>query len=145
MVLLIILFFFLMIRRPPRSTRTDTLFPYTTLFRSLALDRAAEEGLHPLVDLAAQPRHLALADAIQAHGAHQIVDRAGGDALDPRVKPEGRLRLPGRPRSAPSRPGAGAPGRPGSSSPCAAWESAVRPCRPGSPSPGRGSRCDGYA
>src|SRR3546814_682348 len=27
--------FFLMIRRPPRSTRTDTLFPYTTLFRSL--------------------------------------------------------------------------------------------------------------
>src|SRR3546814_2154290 len=30
------LLFFLMIRRPPRSTRTDTLFPYTTLFRSLS-------------------------------------------------------------------------------------------------------------
>src|SRR3546814_3335071 len=30
----LVLFFFLMIRRPPRSTRTDTLFPYTTLFRS---------------------------------------------------------------------------------------------------------------
>src|SRR3546814_20227768 len=30
-------FFFLMIRRPPRSTRTDTLFPYTTLFRSNAI------------------------------------------------------------------------------------------------------------
>src|SRR3546814_5482681 len=29
-------FFFLRIRRPPRSTRTDTLFPYTTLFRSIA-------------------------------------------------------------------------------------------------------------
>src|SRR3546814_18795241 len=28
-------FFFLLIRRPPRSTRTDTLFPYTTLFRSV--------------------------------------------------------------------------------------------------------------
>src|SRR3546814_18665384 len=28
------IFFFLIIRRPPRSTRTDTLFPYTTLFRS---------------------------------------------------------------------------------------------------------------
>src|SRR3546814_18128459 len=28
------MFFFLSIRRPPRSTRTDTLFPYTTLFRS---------------------------------------------------------------------------------------------------------------
>src|SRR3546814_6916023 len=32
--------FFFMIRRPPRSTRTDTLFPYTTLFRSdLGADR----------------------------------------------------------------------------------------------------------
>src|SRR3546814_12879272 len=29
-----VIFFFLMIRRPPRSTRTDTFFPYTTLFRS---------------------------------------------------------------------------------------------------------------
>src|SRR3546814_20928803 len=28
-------YFFLLIRRPPRSTRTDTLFPYTTLFRSV--------------------------------------------------------------------------------------------------------------
>src|SRR3546814_9266789 len=33
-LLCVVLFFFLMIRRPPRSTRTDTLFPYTTLFRS---------------------------------------------------------------------------------------------------------------
>src|SRR3546814_13703676 len=33
-------FFFLMIRRPPRSTRTDTLFPYTTLFRSAAAKAA---------------------------------------------------------------------------------------------------------
>src|SRR3546814_15905368 len=31
--------FFLMIRRPPRSTRTDTLFPYTTLFRSEAVQQ----------------------------------------------------------------------------------------------------------
>src|SRR3546814_8077848 len=35
--------YFLMIRRPPRSTRTDTLFPYTTLFRSLE-----QEGTYPL-------------------------------------------------------------------------------------------------
>src|SRR3546814_12700099 len=34
---LFLFFFFLMIRRPPRSTRTDTLFPYTTLFRSHAV------------------------------------------------------------------------------------------------------------
>src|SRR3546814_14849334 len=37
--LLFYYFFFLMIRRPPRSTRTDTLFPYTTLFRSRAADQ----------------------------------------------------------------------------------------------------------
>src|SRR3546814_19045706 len=44
--------FFLMIRRPPRATRTDTLFPYTTLFRSendmagflSEADRAANSG-----------------------------------------------------------------------------------------------------
>src|SRR3546814_4560764 len=34
MLLCIFLIFFLMMRRPPRSTRTGTLFPYTTLFRS---------------------------------------------------------------------------------------------------------------
>src|SRR3546814_6870051 len=39
-------FFFLMIRRPPRSTRTDTLFPYTTLFRSLRADNAISEDEH---------------------------------------------------------------------------------------------------
>src|SRR3546814_13337741 len=37
-------FFFLMIRRPPRSTRTDTLFPYTTLFRSLAFGLLLSQG-----------------------------------------------------------------------------------------------------
>src|SRR3546814_18692138 len=36
--------FFLMIRRPPRSTRTDTLFPYTTLFRSV--DELERDILH---------------------------------------------------------------------------------------------------
>src|SRR3546814_6322499 len=54
-------FFFLMIRPPPRSTRTDTLFPYTTLFRSVAqvahhrrplLRRKQEAGL---VELGLQP------------------------------------------------------------------------------------------
>src|SRR3546814_18402829 len=45
---------FLMIRRPPRSTRTDTLFPYTTLFRSScctalrqAFARETDAGLRP--------------------------------------------------------------------------------------------------
>src|SRR3546814_14504966 len=41
---------FLMIRRPPRSTRTDTLFPYTTLFRSVdeeANVMAIDTAIHP--------------------------------------------------------------------------------------------------
>src|SRR3546814_17999369 len=40
-------FFFLMIRRPPRSTRTDTLFPYTTLFRSHWTDDYVCRTLQP--------------------------------------------------------------------------------------------------
>src|SRR3546814_13939782 len=39
-----ILLCFLMIRRPPRSTRTDTLFPYTTLFRSVRLNVIADSS-----------------------------------------------------------------------------------------------------
>src|SRR3546814_2518167 len=50
--------FFLMIRRPPRSTRTDTLFPYTTLFRSEEddvdrVDRLEDRrGNRPAIDIA---------------------------------------------------------------------------------------------
>src|SRR3546814_10754926 len=41
-----LIFFFLTIRRPPRSTRTDTLFPYTTLFRpEQALGKASKHGI----------------------------------------------------------------------------------------------------
>src|SRR3546814_10351278 len=41
---------FLMIRRPPRSTRTDTLFPYTTLFRSHGVKIATEQGRPAVFD-----------------------------------------------------------------------------------------------
>src|SRR3546814_167182 len=47
--------FFLMIRRPPRSTRTDTLFPYTALFRSVAL---LFLFLDVMLDLLLQNQHL---------------------------------------------------------------------------------------
>src|SRR3546814_4229903 len=39
-----------MIRRPPRSTRTDTLFPYTTLFRSVLM-RWRSEGERALIEI----------------------------------------------------------------------------------------------
>src|SRR3546814_2205665 len=49
--------FFLMIRRPPRSTRTDTLFPYTTLFRSESTPAVATAAaaIAPAVTEAATP------------------------------------------------------------------------------------------
>src|SRR3546814_17029847 len=65
-----------MIRRPPRSTRTDTLFPYTTLFRSLgwleevrALDKALR-GPRPGAGLDGIATHLAQLAALQ--GPHWL-------------------------------------------------------------------------
>src|SRR3546814_18332152 len=63
-----------MIRRPPRSTRTDTLFPYTTLFRSV----------HSVVTVLA----LALA-GLQSLPA-LAADRVPGDATGPRLVPQPR-------------------------------------------------------
>src|SRR3546814_8249140 len=58
-----------MIRRPPRSTRTDTLFPYTTLFRSiLAIAAEIERGI--------EPRRLPRGIEIPAEAQHP--DRAVG-------------------------------------------------------------------
>src|SRR3546814_14162667 len=73
-------FFFLMIRRPPRSTRTDTLFPYTTLFRSLerALGLAAVEtrwiGDEP--QRALRDPEVAQQHADEAPHRRQVADRA---------------------------------------------------------------------
>src|SRR3546814_10377497 len=58
-----------MIRRPPRSTRTDTLFPYTTLFRSgdqAALERLTKTNLRFVVSVAKQYQNqgLTLGDLI---------------------------------------------------------------------------------
>src|SRR3546814_6269544 len=82
-----------MIRRPPRSTRTDTLFPYTTLFRSLgypggpAVERVAKDGdpkavalPRPLVG-SAEPHFsfAGLKSAVAraaASGAHSVPDLA---------------------------------------------------------------------
>src|SRR3546814_15746834 len=57
-------FCFLRIRRPPRSTRTDTLFPYTTLFRSDGcLARSAVQYVcHQLGDLPGEQRRNGVAD-----------------------------------------------------------------------------------
>src|SRR3546814_17537610 len=52
-----------MIRRPPRSTRTDTLLPYTTLFRSLVAQEAGGQGLQPCIAIGIERSHPARASA----------------------------------------------------------------------------------
>src|SRR3546814_7257365 len=66
--------FFLMIRRPPRSTRTDTLFPYTTLFRS-----ADDGGIE--IPAASHPAARTGAVCADGHLRAEPFDLAGG-AMD---------------------------------------------------------------
>src|SRR3546814_8499262 len=85
-----------MIRRPPRSTRTDTLFPYTTLFRSaLALAGDAEGSLYVLSEAAraegAEARtrqNFALALALSGRWAQARIVASQDLSLD---KLEGRM------------------------------------------------------
>src|SRR3546814_12820714 len=83
--------FLLKIRRPPRSTRTDTLFPYTTLFRSHAHrvilgDRDHEDAALNRVALLVRGAagHAAVEDGVAAGGADQHVDVEAA-AVDPDV------------------------------------------------------------
>src|SRR3546814_19927421 len=75
------MFFFLTIRRPPRSTRTDTLFPYTTLFRSRRSRRSTVlRGLSlafPVRLLGARPLEL----RTHRGGDHRLRGDDGGDIL----------------------------------------------------------------
>src|SRR3546814_10194053 len=52
------MFFVLRIRRPPRSTRTDTLFPYTTLFRSIYASASGFGWSGPLASVGATDPHI---------------------------------------------------------------------------------------
>src|SRR3546814_13956128 len=80
-----------MIRRPPRSTRTDTLFPYTTLFRSLLGREIDHPALREaLADMPADRMHqMGLAQAHAAIEEQRIVGhgRALGDAQRRRAGP----------------------------------------------------------
>src|SRR3546814_20869361 len=72
------MFFVLMIRRPPRSTRTDTLFPYTTLFRSrLRVEEHDRRWGHEIAAALLEQHEVGV-------GAPVVVDaRAGEVAVDP--------------------------------------------------------------
>src|SRR3546814_13925321 len=72
--------FFLMIRRPPRSTRTYTLFPYTTLFRSAGVLRRRPAAQHH-----GQGAEEPVARPVQGslQGLIQGLERAGGRPVSP--------------------------------------------------------------
>src|SRR3546814_5784888 len=75
----VVLFFFLMIRRPPRSTRSDTLFPYTTLFRSF--DHHADHAIIAASDL--------VADVVADHGLALVLLAGIGVAeVDHHLRPQ---------------------------------------------------------
>src|SRR3546814_17529251 len=71
----VVVFFFLMIRRPPRSTRTDTLFPYTTLFRSHLLSHQLSivVGIQ-ILELGQGPRRPGLAADLAGSRRQGVVD-----------------------------------------------------------------------
>src|SRR3546814_11212000 len=82
-------FFFLMIRRPPRSTRTDTLFPYTTLFRSR--DRGERDfGLLRVagdVDRRVEPGLARIGRNIERRVGRHFAGKADDPAIQPELAP----------------------------------------------------------
>src|SRR3546814_10368503 len=70
------MFFFLMIRRHPRPTRTDTLFPYTTLFRSVRLRRSK---------IAARPSFASQHGCSRRHGKRMSAPAADKPEMAPKA------------------------------------------------------------
>src|SRR3546814_14819027 len=98
-----------MIRRPPRSTRTDTLFPYTTLFRSLVVDDLAVRRLDEavFVDPAEAGERVDQADVrpfrsldrpdAAIMGRMDVADREAGPFASQPARPERPAATPARP------------------------------------------------
>src|SRR3546814_17820070 len=80
---IIFVFFFLMIRRPPRSTRTDTLFPYTTLFRSIAQRARVVVRMHGLIEGLVAPIAARAFQQVAADVADGFTGREAHDARLP--------------------------------------------------------------
>src|SRR3546814_16420858 len=70
-----------MIRRPPRFTRTDTLFPYTTLFRSLHVELRDGRPVAEVLDALADAGVLQHVDAFELHiEVREDLDEGGREA-----------------------------------------------------------------
>src|SRR3546814_10286686 len=71
-----------MIRRPPRSTRTDTLFPYTTLFRAIThidMRQVARSQVQVLIDSIGNDQHIVQAHTIELASKHFGLRRVDGE------------------------------------------------------------------
>src|SRR3546814_12090758 len=77
-----VFFFFLIRRRPPRSTRTDTLFPYTTLFRSFEYGFDQDLLAGKMMEQSAFGDAGRVGDLLQRKACQPLPDRAGGCLLD---------------------------------------------------------------
>src|SRR3546814_13075939 len=91
-------------RRPPRSTRTDTLFPYTTLFRSASVFRAPHQsGDEDRLLVREKPEEIRLLDAdplgdrsgggAAVAGDRELGDRRANDVLTPFLRDRKSTRL----------------------------------------------------
>src|SRR3546814_12676669 len=104
-VLFTFCFFFVMIRRPPRSTRTDTLFPYTTLFRSKAGGRRDDRHVdhrrrqHHRVRLTRKPRRPVDSCLRQATGRRRDDRAQRRPSPDPAAAEQLELTRPSAPAS----------------------------------------------
>src|SRR3546814_2133017 len=79
-----------MVRRPPRSTRTDTLFPYTTLFRSALARRHAHDAGRDAGGLGARVRVVDAVDEVLERIRGQHVDGYAADVEGSLDRPRGR-------------------------------------------------------
>src|SRR5213082_2735175 len=94
-------FFFLMIRRPPRSTLCQTLFPYTTLFRSPGGPEEEQSDLRVPADAVGQEEGRvggAQEDVHAARAAGQVVEGEGGIRRSPVTEDEEAARWEPNPR-----------------------------------------------
>src|SRR3546814_7052468 len=86
--------FFLMIRRPPRSTRTDTLFPYTTLFRSGLIGVAVLQRYldhQAALNRSVLVTHLAPGDPALVERQSAVAGLLASRGLDPELAATGAL------------------------------------------------------
>src|SRR3546814_7002746 len=100
-----------MIRRPPRSTRTDTLFPYTTLFRSVRAGRPAVVGQSARFDYSS--RHGGDGRSSRTCGRRRLAPAAPrGHDLDRGIGPGRRAAVVRAPLDCPDHPWYGSACRP---------------------------------